>query len=209
MPEPTGSAGGSLTNSLMGIFRERTRAQKQLELMAYQSAMGVAANVAKTKLGGQALTEAMKEHYETAYDSGTWRNPQAQKTFQAHLEGAGVKRFGVSGFEAQAIGNYPRAERTKEEEQAPGTPKVKRRKVGGEPTTPPAPVVNEAAQTVVPPNVGQRAPKASKGGFVQPALFTPKGNVTKAAKPAVRKPRVKKPGTGQTPSNPPMGGMNA
>jgi hypothetical protein len=224
MPEPSSGGGGGLTNQLMGIFRERSRAQRQLELMAYQSAMNVAGSVAKTKLGSEAISEAMQGHYERVFDPEGWKSEDARKLAQQHLEQSGIRSFGPGRFEAQArgeviSGGVRRSRGSKRQDVPEGS--VKKRTV---------PTVNDQPQTVAAPNVGDRTPAPSKGGFVQPAMFTESGATTKAAMPkkpkakkagtvtppatgtapvAGAKPRVKKPGLGQTPNNPPMGGMNA
>lgn len=219
MPEPTSGTGGGFTNALMGIFRERTRAQKQLELMAYQSAMGVAAHTAKVKLGGMAASEAMKEHYELAHDPTQFRSEEARLDFLGNLRSGGIAEVGASGLKAQRVGRVIQ-EGGKPSKKTAAPVMGGNKPAQGKPTDPnkprggartqaiPTPAVNEQPQVVSAPNVGNRAPKASKGGYKQEALFTPAGNVTKAAKPKTAKPRVKKPGMGETPSAP-TGGMNA
>ena len=56
--QPESSGGGGFTNALMGIFRDRTRAQRQLEMMAYGSALDVAAKAAETEVTADAAREA-------------------------------------------------------------------------------------------------------------------------------------------------------
>lgn len=228
MPESSGSGGGNLTNQLMGIFRERSRAQKQLELAAYGSAMNVASEVASEQLKGDVRREGLIKDFQAIYEkhpeghaqAGQYVNPKlVQHVEEAGMEltpsGAKFSPSSLTKLELMRKGLGPF-----EQYKAPtagattstGPEKPQGRKGKGTPKV--TPTVNDQPQVLTPPNVGNRAPRPSKGGYTQPAMFTKAGNVTKAAAPVkkARAPRAPRAGSsnlglGQTPNTPSSGGM--
>ncbi|MFZ9893061.1 MAG: hypothetical protein ACO3FO_04720 [Candidatus Nanopelagicaceae bacterium] len=226
MPEPSsGSGGRGITDAIMGIFRERKKSQRALEMMAYQSAMNVAGHVAKTKLGAEALSDVDVEHTKKIFNPATWGEEEwaqeAGKVRQKQYAEAGIRDISGGKISYQSrgtVGYTPTAGKSKKKQDVN---KVVKKTVPGE-----TPTVNDQPQTVAPANTGNRKPKASKGGFkgagVPMPTFTgastPSAPGTSTpvapAKPAVRRPRAPRAGrsnigTGQTPTTPPMGGMNA
>lgn len=65
--QPESGGGGGFTNALMGIFRERTRAQQQLNMMAYGSALDVAAKAAETEITADIGRKALVKDFKTIY----------------------------------------------------------------------------------------------------------------------------------------------
>lgn len=222
MPEPSSSGGGSLSNQLMGIFRERSRQQQQLQMMAFGSALKVASDVTSTKLKGDEARKGLVKDFRTIYKKYPQGHPRAGEYVNPEL----ATHVSEAGMEVTPSGyRFSPSSLTKLEQMKKGVGAFEQYKAsasGVTPTTGPekpgqkgkqgpvtTPVVNEQPQTVTPPNVGNRGPRATKGGFTQPAMFTKTGATTKAARPAAKKARTKNLGLGQTPNNPPMGGMNA
>lgn len=211
MPESSGgSALGPIGAALLGAFTSRKKAVQELEMqkeiMMHGKILDVAGHVAKTELGGDASSRALQRHYDRmagADPESQFKSKKAQREAWRQTKEVGVRGFTPGGkIEMQSVGRVlqsPSAGAEKARVRGGGKNKPSGQPDGGAPA--PAPVVNEATQTVTPPNVGSRTPKASKGGYTQQALFTPKGNITKAAKPI--KPKAKPPTT------PPAGGMNA
>lgn len=226
MPEPSSGGGGSLTNQIMGIYRERTKAQRALEMMAYQSAMNVAGHVAKTKLGAEALGEADIEHTKRIFNPATWGDEawakKAAEVRQKQYEEAGIRDISGTKLAYQSrgtVGYTPKETTPEKDRMSTDAAKMFMRNI---PTTeaPETPTVNDQPQTITTPNVGNRRPNASKGGYKKPPMptfTTPTTGVQttgstaapKVNRPKTSRPRVKKPGMGQMPNTPPTGGTNA
>lgn len=215
--EPRGSGGGGFTNALMGIFRDRSRAQQQLNLMAFGSALDVASKAAETEVVADVSRKALVKDFRTfnakhtkdvlypkghpragevKYKAGDYKHPELQK----HVSEAGLEatpygyrfspssltklemaRKGVGPFSEYGLAPTAGVKPT----TGPAKPRGRRGSAPAQPEQPAAtPMVNDTTTPVAPANVGQRAPKPTKGGFTQPALpGMSRAGATKAAKP--------------------------
>lgn len=197
--QPESNRGGGFTGALMGIFRDRTRAQQQLQMMAYGSALDVASKAAEVEVTSDVSRKALAKDFKMIYSkhkkdvyypdghekagqlkhkAGDYKNPElASHVSEAGLESTpyGYKFSPSSLTKAEmmrrGVGPF-------EQYSAPtggatttsGPTKGKKKSAPVETPAPTMPVVNEAPQTVAQPNVGIRQPAPSKGGFKQPTL---------------------------------------
>lgn len=216
--EPRGSGGGGFTNALMGIFRDRSRAQQQLNLMAFGSALDVASKAAETEITGDIARKGLVKDFatiyakhkkdvlypkghpragEVKYKAGDYKHPELAK----HASEAGLEKTpsGNTEFSPSSLSKLELAKKgvgpfseyglapTAGVKPTTGPAKPRGRK-GSAPAQPEQPVatpmVNDTTTPVAPANVGQRAPKPTKGGFTQPVLpGMSRAGATKAAKP--------------------------
>lgn len=208
--EARSGGGGGIADQIMGVFRERSRAQRQLEMMAFGSALDVASKAAETEVTANIGREALVKDFQTFYekdpsDPTKFKNPELAK----HISEAGLEStpYGYK-FSPSSLTKVEKMRRgVGEFEQykapvtgvTPTTGAEKPRKGGSKSVKGPvaAPVVNEAPQTIAPANVGVRAPRVTKGGYKQPAL---PGMARAGAKPAKSKKAPKVAPTGGTPT---------
>ena len=187
--------GGGIANSIMGIFRDRSRAQQQLNIMAFGSALDVASKAAETEITADISRKALVKDFKTfnakhtkdvlypkghpragevKYKAGDYKNPELQK----HVAEAGLEatpygyRFSPSSLTKlemarKGVGPFENMGLGPTAGVKPTTGPEKPRRSKGAPTTPATstPVVNDTAANVAPANVGDRTPAASKGGF--------------------------------------------
>lgn len=192
--EPRGSSGGGFTDAIMGIFRDRTRAQQQLNMMAYGSALDVAAHVTKTELGGEAISKATQAHYDRMFGAdpnSPWKSKKAQKAAQRQLSDFGLKSMSPDKVELQSVGQVINIGKGGESKAKQGPNFAKQKgdgegeggsnivpKPGPQPSAPSnaqyfrgsgtpsyTPMVNETSTPINPANTGKRTPSPSKGGF--------------------------------------------